>query len=288
MQSSIKLKENKHLGILFQPRSGSHVLRNFLSNMTSRLDLGEYLSTNSVNLEFNIKEDGYTIIDKSNRGKLAPTLTNDERKDVLDTNLNTLQKMSDIGLYSVFGMPIGNHLKFYPEFSKILSSRQDIQLISLLRADVLYSIISIVICLRTQIWHNYSSKPVNRKAESFYLPIDGLEKDLNQYIRALQDIEQNFNNVEVLYYEEFQFNVNSLRNKFDGFPKRIISMPWSKFQGNYKDLIINLKEVENYYEQFVNEHREYFPQYFGKVPCVQFPACHGHQPRDLSQLQLVV
>ena len=282
MQAPFKIEENKHLGILFQPRSGSHVLRAFLAEQTSRANIGEFLNTRTVQIEFDIRDDGYTIIDKSNRGNQAPDMSANERRMVLENNMLTLQKMSDIRLPSVFGMPIGSYQKFYPEFLRILASRQDIQLISLLRADVLYSLISIFICFKTQIWHNQSSKLFDRKSDSYHLPIGWVTYELDNYILALQDIKENLDNTDVLYYEEFQFNVNILRNRFDGIPTRIASMPWSKFRGNHKDLITNLPEVEDFYEQFVNEHKEYFPQYFSKLPGVIIPACQGRQPRDLS------
>ena len=279
--SAVELKANNHVGILFQPRSGSHVVRSFLSDMANLLNIGEFLNSSIVHLKFDIEDGDLKFMDTPNRGNWVPDLSPAEKKIILNNNLNILQKMSDNNKYSVFGMPIGYHMEFYPDLSKILASRQDIQWVYLLRADVLYSMISAAVSYETDIWHNNSSRPIIRQIDPFPILVDKLEEELNRYIKAMQDIDQKFK-VDVLYYEEFQFNVNILRNRFTGFPKRIASIHYSKFQGNHKDFISNIDEIEDFYEQFVNEHKEYFPQYFSKLPGVIIPACQGRQPRDLS------
>ena len=278
---TFKLRTDRHIGLLFQPRSGSHVLRAYLTELTGWQDLGEFLNTGVVHLDVDVGNDGFTFVDPPNRGQPVPNLTSDKKRIISGNNLDTLQKMSDTGTHTIFGMPL-HEIDVYPNLPNILASRQDTQWIYLLRADVLYSLISVTMCIKTEHWHNLSSTAGIRESEPFPILISGLEIELNKYIKSLEDVKQNFNNIDILYYEEFQFNINSLMKRFEGFPKKIISIPWSKFQGNHKDFISNIDEVEDFYEQFVNEHKEYFPQYFGKLPGVVIPACQGRQPRDLS------
>jgi hypothetical protein len=69
---------------------------------------------------------------------------------------------------------------------------------------------------------------------------------------------------------------------FTGIPKQLVSFPVNKFSGNYKDLVTNIDEIEEFYEDFVNEHKEYFPQYFGKLPHIEIPKSQGSRPYNLS------
>jgi hypothetical protein len=50
----IKILPNKHTGIIFDPRSGSHVLREFLSSVTDSINVGELFNPGRSNNEYDI------------------------------------------------------------------------------------------------------------------------------------------------------------------------------------------------------------------------------------------
>ena len=113
-------------------------------------------------------------------------------------------------------------------------------------------------------------------------------KRIRMYLENDKDIDKYFSDIPTIYYEQFQNNVNNLRNLFEGIPKKIVSNPYTKLGINYKEYVENIDEIEDYYEQFVNDNKEYFPQYFGKLPHITIPSSQGRQPRDLSQLKMAV
>jgi hypothetical protein len=196
-------------------------------------------------------------------------------------NLEVLNTLHEKDIHAVFSVLLRSFSDEFPQLVTKLASNPDIQFIRLERADVLYSIISVMLAIKSEIWHNSSASYLERPHTSEDLSLPALNSMLIDYINGYRDIENNFS-APIIYYEQFQHRVTNILNLVDGVPKVIHPARVNKFSGNHKELVINLEEVEDFYEQFVNEHKEYFPQYFGKLPHIQIPACQGRQPRDLS------
>lgn len=293
------IEPNKHIGILFQPRSGSNVVRPYLSTVTDRKDLSELF--NPVG---QVAEPGALNYQLLGGGKItrslkfsdgAPILPEDIIRVALPdaiANLGMLREQTELKNPTVFGIHSHAYLEDVPAFFKLLLEAKNIQYFRLERADVLYSILSLIIARETGHWHNmarptdnvpvHTFTPVQDLPESFNIPIPELQQRLTRYVTVSREIEEYFGDLPTIYYEQFQFSVANLRNLFNGIPKKIVSIPVTKTGTDYKLIVSNLNEVEDFYEQFVNEHKEYFPQYFGKLPHIQIPACQGRQPRDLS------
>jgi hypothetical protein len=247
------------------------------------MNLVELFNANVIQPEIIIDEDTSTasLIFLPRSGQLVENPINAEKETV--TQLVMLDKLSKINKPAIFGILVRSYKNNYPAFIEKLSKQENIQFVHLTRADVLYGIISTIICDETTIWHNKSDLQQERYVEKRIFNPSVILYCLNAYLDELKEIRTHFNSVHTIYYEQFQFNVSNLHNLFSGIPKKIISIPFNKFVGNYKDIIKNLDEIEDLYEKFVNEHAEYFPQYFGKLPDVIIPACQGRQPRDLSK-----
>lgn len=281
----IHIPSDKHIGLLFQPRSGSHVLRFFLSAATGRTNLNEcfnhYLSTKSNRI---IPAGDQFLVGNFNEPIL---LTPDQMYQRSVDHMRSLSLMSEKRAYTIFSILPRSFSKEYPQLNNMLASRDDIFFIRLERADVLYSILSRIVCLQNDVWHNdvlrNDAKMLPRIHRKYVFPIDELETELYDYIKTSNTISENYT-APVLYYEQFQSSPASLRKLFDGIPQLILSSPVNKFAGNYKVQVENLSEVEEFYEQFVNDNAECFPQYFGKLPHIQIPLSQGRQPRDLSLL----
>ena len=277
----ITLQPNKHIGLLFQPRSGSHLLRGYLAELANLADLGEIFNHDGgTQKRFQITNSTATTVtlhDTMDSSKL-PTIDRFNRSLGHIDVLNTLHEKD---IHAVFTVLLRSFSAEFPQLVTKLSSNPNIQFIRLERADVLYSIISVILAIRSEIWHNPSASNLERPQTSFKVSLSVLTRMLTEYIDGYRDIENNFS-APIIYYEQFQHRVANILNLVDGVPKVIYSVRVNKISGNYKESIENLSEVEDLYEQFVNDHKEYFPQYFGKVPHVQIPACQGRQPRDLS------
>jgi hypothetical protein len=208
----------------------------------------------------------------------SETLAEFSRKDKLLTNFTEVREPV------IFSVLLFDYVGKFDSELRHLASRDDTQFINLTRADVLYSLISAYISQQTEVWHNTSVHNKDRRHTQFRIEMPMLRRHLTEFICEQQFIIDTFKNVPTVYYEEFQHSPANLRNKFTGMPCKIVTTTVNKFSGNHKDFITNLDEVEDFYEQFVNEHKEYFPQYFGKLPHIQIPACQGRQPRDLSRM----
>jgi hypothetical protein len=209
-------------------------------------------------------------------------LTVAEVQKQADDNLLLLDQMYSINKPAVFGILPQSYYELSHKYMNKLSANPNIQFIHLCRADVLYSIISIFTCIKSAEWHNTTGKQKNRNINKYTVDIDRIKCGLDIYIKTQKEVKEHFGEVHKVYYEQFQFDTSGLRNLFTGLPKNVVSIPYSKFIGNHKDLVENIDEIEDLYEQFVNDNKEYFPQYFGKLPHIQIPACQGRQPRDLS------
>lgn len=277
------INPDKHIGILFHPRSGSHVLRHYLGSITNSLNLGELFNPGVIQhgIEINIAEKFAASITSENTGTRTLLSDIDIIKQV-DDNLSLLRLLYSINRTAVFGISPRSYNNSYPEFMQKICNQDNIQYLQLRRADLLYSVISTILSAESEDWHNMSRKRQVRNSERHVFDLIRIENSLLMYIKEEKEIKEHFGEVPTIYYEQFQFNIGGLRNLFTGIPKNIVSIPFDKFAGNHKDLVENLDEVEDLYEQFVNEYKEYFPQYFRKLQHITIPACQGRQPRDLS------
>lgn len=277
--SKIYIQPNKHLGLVFRPRSGSHILRHYLSDLAERINIGEWVNHRVESYDVRIRS-GEVLV--APRGK-PTTLQDQQLLQRSLSNIELLDQLSELNVYTVFGVLTQSYMYKYPHLSTRLASRPDIQLIRVERADVLYSLISTEVAKASSMWHNMNetgSTLLRRSVDNFKM--NGLERALQMYIQEQDEIMKSFGNLQTIYYEQFQHTPAALRHLFSGIPQRIVSFPFNKFVGNHKGLISNLEEVEDCYEQFVNDHKEYFPQYFGKLPEITIPVCQGRQPRNLS------
>jgi len=285
----IELPKNKHIGLIFDPRSGSHAFRNYISSTLTISNLSEFLNPQVNPLHISVDK---------NKKVIYQYFTNDVEKNPKyelfnNTNINhwanekfnLLDDMTHLDIFGIFGIMIRNTLSSYPEIIKKIKERSDIYFIRSKRADVLYSIISIEISKHTTIWHNTDDKNtfsrVNIK-DKFDIPVNTIKKHLEMYIKCENLIEEIFDEMPVIYYEQWQNNIRNL-NKILTLPNKLVSIGYQKFSGNYKNLISNIDDIENYYEKFVNEHPEYFPQYFGKLPEIKIPELQGRQPNQFHE-----
>jgi hypothetical protein len=292
--NKISILTNKHTGIIFTPRSGSHVLREFLSSVNNTINGGEIFNPTVIS---NVKEDNLNnFLLKGNRKFRHLGLSNDdsinlktcEQDDI--ENIETLTLEASLSNYFVFTInSTGYQTTEYREnILKRLANSNNIQCFRLKRADVLWSFLSIWFARISQIWHQPYENINVYKPESLKIPLGYIIKRLQMDLENDKDIDKYFPDIPTIYYEQFQNNVNNLRNLFEGIPKKIVSNPYTKLGINYKEYVENIDEIEDYYEQFVNDNKEYYPQYFGKLPHVTIPASQGRQPRDLSQLKMAV
>jgi hypothetical protein len=191
--------------------------------------------------------------------------------------------LSSLGEIGTVKISPKTYSSVYPEFSEKLALTPNLQLIRVRRADVLYSIISHKTSHLTGEFHLKSDTSRARQNDiNFEISLFELEESLTRLVNEEKHMDTYFPNVPIIYYEEFQESPVKLTRKFTGVPIRMISVGTVRFMGNHKTNVTNIDEVEDFYEKFVNEHKEYFPQYFGKLPHVKIPASQGRQPRDLS------
>lgn len=288
---NIKILSNKHIGIIFKPRSGSHVLREFLSSVTNSINLGELFNpAQGTDIDFLENKNSFLV---GNRKFIWSDLNNEianlKNTDNDDTeNLKTLELEASLNNYFVFSInPIP--YKIYREnLFKKLKKSENIQYIRLERLDVLSYILSIYFAQSSKIWHRTNPNENIYKPKTTKISLDWIIERLNINLETDKDINKYYPDLSTIYYEQFQNNIHNLRNLVDGVPKKIVSNPYIKIGIDYKEYVENINEIEDYYEQFVNDNKKYFPQYFGKLPHITIPSSQGRQPRDLSQLQLAV
>jgi hypothetical protein len=258
----INLPKNKHIAVILEPRSGSHAFRNYISSSLDILNLGEFL--NPINPQQAV------TVDKNK--KTALTFKDVFRRDSdfdfdnikinnwVDKSLTILNDVASVEHYAIFSLLIKNVLCCYPDVIRKIKNNSNIDFIRLKRIDVLYGIVSIEICKYTEIWHNIDQRDtfsrVNMK-NKLNIPIDEIKFHLEMYIKCENLIKEIFGNVPVIYYEQWQNNIRNL-NKIITLPNKLISIEFTKFVGDYRDLISNINEIEDYYREFVKEHSEYF------------------------------
>jgi hypothetical protein len=211
-----------------------------------------------------------------------------EQSDI--ENIETLTLEASLSNYFVFTIHSTGYkpTEYRENLLKKLSNSNNIQFFKLKRADVLWTFLSMWFARISKIWHHSYENIKFHKPESLNIPLAFITILLQEDLQNDKDMDKYFPDIPTIYYEQFQNNVNNLRNLFDGIPKKIVSNPYAKFGINYKEYVENIDEIEDYYEQFVNDNKEYYPQYFGKLPHITIPASQGRQPRDLSQLKMAV
>jgi hypothetical protein len=276
----IPILPNRHIGLLFNARTGSSVLRNYLRQVLKYTDLAEMFNHYVKRVQIDLSGEPKFIFDFEDTRSYDSQETNIEISKVC---LEKLSQMTEIKKFGVFGVLFESWWCHFPELAEQLSSRDDMQFIDLRRGDVLYGLLSTYISLLTNKFHNdfgIGEKVVikKRNVEPFIYPLDTLEMGLWHYRNHCEIVEKYFPNTPVLYYEQFQKTPANLMHLFSGIPKKICSVNVTKFEGNYKDLVLNLKEVEDFYAQFVSENPTCFPQYFGQVPYITIPKNQGWQP----------
>ena len=282
----ISIDRTKNIGILFQPRSGSTVLQYYLSTVLNALNLDELFN-------FLIPNEKYVnrvvnLFAAHNLGSVPIEVVNSKHSD---TNAQTdpwarqliINRITELSKISVNKIYVNSYFKYAPTFSKDIH-QNNIQFIDLTRADILYSIISNFVSKEVGQFHSYSETSVLRIPEDkqFKFPINDFITILETYIAQRIHVKEYFPDAPTLYYEQFQNSPAQIRMLFSGIPKSIVSIPYNKFVGNHKNHIENLKEIEDCYEQFVNQYKEYFPQYFNDLPGITIPSSQGKQPRNLS------
>ena len=285
---SIKIEPNKHIALLLEARSGSSLLRQYLSEITGYYDLSELFNHRVKRVDISVDNEVHITYPPDGGSTLETEVEVCNRsKNYLDQ----LDQLTILNKYSVFGVVINSYQTSFPELTQLLSVRTDIQPIRIERADLLYSFLSIAVSRKSDVWHNRTYEngtiAVNRDVAPITLPISWIEHMLNTYICSVNEIRKNFRDVPLIYYEQFQRTPATLMHLFTGIPEKIINHELNKFVGNYKELITNLSEVEDYYEQYVHSHSEYFPQYFDNTLGITIPISQGRQPRNLLSLSNV-
>jgi LPS sulfotransferase NodH len=282
--NKITIEPNKHIAFIIQPRSGSSVLRDYLSKLLNYGNAGELLNHNVTTVDIEIKNNEIVKWEHLDHN-IPPSedMTIDDLTLRSYNNLNTLTQLSEIKKYCIFTVLVRSFRERGSDILTKLKERNDIQFIRQERADVLYSILSIAMSVQTREFHNTDPNIIKkRELKRGKLNIDGIMYHLNMYVEERKLIKEYFSDIPVVYYEQFQMSPARMMDMFNGIPKKIISLSTSKFSENYKDreIITNIDEIEDLYEQFVNDHIEYFPQYSGEHQ-ITIPAHQGRQPKIL-------
>lgn len=266
----IKIEKNKHIGIIFRPRSGSTVLRKYLSVVLDYVNLSEY---------FNHKVIGATVTINNNEvyvdhiGDPTPDfVTANELIQRDNDRLGVLDELAKIKKYAVYNIFMSGCMDNHPELIKKLSQRTDTNFFLLERSDLLYSFISARLALISGIWHNnaydHNHVLLDRNLSKIIFPVEAIVKRLNEYVAEKKLLNESFKNLPVIYYEQFQQNPSNMMNLFEGIPKKIIDIGINKFSGDHRELVSNLDEIESIFNEFVQKHIEYFPQYQEKLETV--------------------
>jgi len=282
--NKITIQPNKHIAFIFQPRSGSTVLRDYLCQVLQYRNASELLNHYVTTVDVEIKNNEI-VTWKHPDSKIRPSedLTNDDLTLRSYNNLNTLSQLTEIKKYCIFMVLVRSFYESGPAILTKLKERNDIQFIRQERADVLYSVLSTIMSLETNEFHNSNSSIIKkRELKRGKLNIDWIMHYLNMYVEEKKLIKKYFPDIPVIYYEQFQMSPTKMMDMFNGIPKKLVSLNNTKFAENYKDkeIVTNIDEIEDLYEQFVNDHIEYFPQYSGEHQ-ITIPAHQGRQPRIL-------
>jgi hypothetical protein len=287
--NKVTIEPNKHIAFIIQPRSGSSVLRDYLSKTLNYKNAIELLNHNVSTIEVEIKNNEIVKWQKPDpkNPRPDPSMTNDDLTLRSFNNLNTLTQLTEINQYCIFTVLVRSFRERGPDILTKLKNRTDIQFIRQERADILYSMLSAFMSMDTDDFHNTDPTSIKkREIKPGKLNLDSVREYLNMYIEERKLIKQYFPNIPVIYYEQFQMSPVKMMDMFDCIPKKIVDLSSSKFAENLKDkeITTNISEVEDLYEEFVNEHIEYFPQYSGEHQ-ITIPAHQGRQPKILLPIR---
>lgn len=269
-----ELPRDKHIGIILDPRSGSHAFRNYVSSSLDILNMGEFLNPiiHSVNLVIDKdKKSVYTITDQRYGRPLNKSFDKILINKWINEKVKILDDMSEINQFGIFSIVIKNTLSYFPDVVETIKKNPNIFFIRLKRKDILYSMISIELSNYTEIWHNIDHKNTFSREnikDKIYIPIDVINGHLEMYIKCECLIEEIFGEVPVVYYEYWKNNIRNL-NKILNLPNKLVSVDYQKFAGNYRNLISNITEIEDYYQEFVDKHSEYFQDHRYQTPLLE-------------------
>jgi len=284
---TITIDPTKNIGIIFQLRSGSTALQQYLASRFHMANIMELFNAYTNNNFLTGPASGKNTLPppaKPTAPSLTPwpATTRIEALLHLDERVTALQAFNAQGKLGVFKVNVMSYMKDYPTFSDVLASQTNIQFINLERADVLYSLISRFLSVQTGDWNIFGNtpRPINAPAGTTYaFSAAQVRLAFDEYLAKRDHIAAHFPTVPTIYYEEFQNNPANLSNMIAGGDINSQGrIAVSKFTDNHKLLISNLAEVEAIYQEYVRLHPTYFPASTGKVPGVAIPVAQGNQP----------
>lgn len=276
--NKIKIDTSKHIAFLIYPRSGTTILRSYLCNLLGYRNASEIFNHHVTGTEIIIEDNRIVKWFNTNA---RPNLSVSDLIKRSHDYLNTLSKLTEINEFAVFSVFADSFYRDDHTILSELSKRSDIQFIRQERADLLYAILSIMVGLKTDTFHNLDKMSKSRNMAKSYFDPDFVLGMLTKYVEEKKEINKYFPDTPIIYYEEFQMSPIKMMYMFDGIPRKILNLEFSKFSENYKNLVVNLEEIENLYEKFVNDNIEFFPQYSG-IYNIEIPKHQGRQPRYLK------
>jgi hypothetical protein len=272
----IHIEPNKHICIFFHPRSGSTALRLHLTEVIPGLqNLQEFFNL-YVKYKFEFQNNKFVQIGDTESVVTRPIA---EKKQMIKNRLNHLDRCTQNGLYSVFTAYVQSYMRHTPELTKQLMAREDVQYFYLQRADLLTGVLSLEAANRINIFHNYGNTR-QRTIKPFQVSMSRIKGILDLYVQTQQELEAADPSIRKIYYEEFQTDPNNMNLLFSGIATRENDISIRRFEDqiNYKNYIINIDEVEDYYRNFVFDNIRYFPQYSGELTRITIPSFQGTQP----------
>lgn len=262
----ISLDKNKNIGIFFQPRSGSTVLQNYLTDAIQGENLGEL---------FNFSNTAYVGLDYENTPKMGfhPATLPQKNKSI---DLEIEKRLGYFKLFhkrKVVKISTASYIHTHPQFTEQIKDKLNMQFINLVRGNLLDALISYHVSFLSKKFHHSSSDvTINRKLSNRVVcPLDLFDKQLHDYVEIQKHIHSYFDDIPTLYYEQFKDSPIKLIPLFDGFPKKIINCVLNASRIKNIEYVENYTEVTQLYRQFVMDNSEWFPQYFGKISGVTLP-----------------
>lgn len=260
----IRLDNNKHICLFFHPRSGSTLLQNYICDLTARLNLRE-----SFNL-YSKKQYRYEY-------KNNTLFSHDEKeldiKSSSQATLNFIKEIEKENVYTFSNAWAVSIIDKFPELLDYFKHCNNLTFLNLYRADYLYSLISIRLANRSNSFHSYvhlNDKNIDRtNEEPIIIDPKSIEKNCKEFVLTESILMDKFGLIPKIYYEQFETNPANIINLFENLPKKIIRTRTNKNKGNYRFLVSNYKEIEECFVDFVNNHKEFFPQYFGAINNLQ-------------------
>jgi len=248
---SISLDKNKHIGIIFQPRSGSTILRHYLAEVLNYIDGSELFNHYVLTPEFKIDNGNLSVV--RHDGQTFGIMTTSEVIERSYNYINSLDQLSELNYKVVFGVYLQSFMRDCPDLIKSLSLKNNIQFIRLERQDFFYSLLSIAVAKRADIsWHNTSQKLEERKIKPFILDQNFIKRKVEDLHFEKNILKKTFETLPIIYYESYEKKPHNIMNLFQNIPKKITGFKINKWKENYRDLIINLDEIESFYNNIIS------------------------------------